>query len=619
MSRFRWNIARFMILCAAIAVVLAAMRFNRALGCLVLVALLVVAGRKFLVKQIDGLQRRTVGRFGVVLLTLFIAAAPYILFFDPIDYQPWRRHVAREPLSLYFLFSDDVPYISASCNWNRTLSNLFVPHNTHVVPAWRVLTWALLRTAGSLERTPEVLAVASYSILIAVMMLTARLVARETGRTAIGLVAMALVGTTSVMLAPVTWYSAGQTLWAGCGIVATLLYAQSYRRTASPAALALAGVAAAIAGWLWTIGHVAGPAAAVYLWTSGGRRCRRAAIAPIAATALAVGLTLGLGGRHIDSTISFHGRDLRTAADPVQGLLHTCQAIPENLVFANLGLSVRTTASQGVLLSLCLFLVWSQRAWFTRANESGERLFAPLEWTGGTVVIAAYLVEWTFRGYMNYQYLRTINLRFVVPWYDAIPQIGAVLLMVGWWNRRGKNPGKASKAPRSSAPTQLEWLGVCLLVALLIGLNRPRVDRLVRATVGPLQASDRKIFKIEELQTMRATVLLIDRSRWQRRHLSRLDQCEEKAGQMGWGRDAIREAFGHRFIPGLGEHLPAGKYNEYDAAALLDLPEKGSPADLRTVRTVLAELYAVEREPRPIWLYPNEKWPPPEEEVRTSD
>ncbi len=94
---------------------------------------------------------------------------------------------------------------------------------------------------------PEVLAVASYSILIAVMMLSGRLVARETGRSAIGLAAMALVGTTSVMLAPATWYSAGQPLWAGFGVLGTLWYAQSYRLTGNRVALALAGVAAVIA------------------------------------------------------------------------------------------------------------------------------------------------------------------------------------------------------------------------------------------------------------------------------------------------------------------------------------------------------------------------------------
>ena len=38
---------------------------------------------------------RNVGRFGVISLTLLIAAGPYILFFDPVDYWPWRA--ARGP------------------------------------------------------------------------------------------------------------------------------------------------------------------------------------------------------------------------------------------------------------------------------------------------------------------------------------------------------------------------------------------------------------------------------------------------------------------------------------------------------------------------------------------
>jgi hypothetical protein len=610
MSPLRWNIARLMIWCAAIAVVLAGMRFNLGLGCLVLGAIVLYAGREFLVKQIGGLQRRTVGRGGVVCLALFIAAAPYILFFDPVDYWPHRGHVARDPLAMYLLFSDDVPYISASCNWQRTVSNLFVPHNTHILPAWRVVTWALVRAAGSLAGMPEVLAVTSYSILIAVMILTARLVARETGRTAIGLAAMALVGTTSVMLAPATWYSAGQTLWAGFGILATLWYAQSYRRTGNRVALIFAGAAAVIAGWFWTIGHVAGPAAAVYLWTSGGRRCRLAAIAPISATVFAVGLALGLGGRQIDSTISFHGRDVRTAANPVQGLLHTCQAIPENLVFANLGLSVQTAESQGVLLSLCLFLAWCGTGLSTRRNGGGERPCTPLEWTGGAVLVAAYIVEWTFRGYMDYQFLRTINLRFVVPWYDAVPQIGGVLLLAGWWNRIRIGRNKATEAPKGRAPTQLECVGVCLLVALLIGLNRPRVEELVRASVPPLLPSERKQFAIERLQTMRANVLLIDRAALQRQHLGRLDQCAQTASRMGWGRDTIRAAFGHRFIPGAVGVLRADQNDLYDAAALLDLPDRGRAADLSSVRAALGELYAVESEPRPRWILPDEKWPP---------
>ena len=46
--------------------------------------------------------------------------------------------MAREPLGLYLLFSDDIAYVSASRNWQRTVQTLFEPHNTHIVPAWRV-------------------------------------------------------------------------------------------------------------------------------------------------------------------------------------------------------------------------------------------------------------------------------------------------------------------------------------------------------------------------------------------------------------------------------------------------------------------------------------------------
>jgi hypothetical protein len=626
--RLRTSIGRIMMFIAAIAVAAAAFRFSLVFGCAMLAAILLFAGRKVLVKlpgvtgrtvarAIDGLRRRTVGPFSVIVLTFLIVTAPYVLFFDPIDYWPSRRHVAREPLALYVLFSDDVPYIAASRNWERTVSNLFEPHNTHIVPAWRILTWALVQAAGSLERIPQVFAVASYSILIAAMLLTGRLAGRESGRTAVGLAAMVLLGTTSLMLTPASWYSAGQPLWAGFGIVSALWYAQSYRRTGDRLALALGAIATVIAGWLWTIGHVAGPAAAVYLWSTGSRRCRRAAIVPLAATVFAVGLAIALGGRHIDSRLSFHGRNALAAANPIQGLFHTCQAIPESLVFANLGLSVQTTPGQGVLLSLLLFLAWSGHAWIARPKGNGERRFSPLECAGFAIVMMAYLVEWTFRGYMDFRYLRTMNLRFTVPWYDVVPQIGAVLLLAGCGNRQRRGPAKPPEARSWNAPTQLECLGVCLLVVALVGLNRPRVAALVRASVPSLARSERTTFPTTPLQTMRANVLLMYRALWQSRNLGQLAQCEELASRLGWGRDAIRAAFGHRFLPGGGKPSRAEDYDLYDAAALLDLPDRGEPADPAIVRATLGEFYAVEAEPRPRWISPKETWPPVDDQ-RTS-
>ncbi len=75
--------------------------------------------------------------------------------------------------------------------------------------------------------------------------------------------------------------------------------------------------------------------------------------------------------------------------------------------------------------------------WATHGRQSG---LSPLECAGAALVVGSYLFEWTFRGYMDYQYLRTLNMRFMVPWYDVIPQIGAVL----WWRAGGPKRGRRS-------------------------------------------------------------------------------------------------------------------------------------------------------------------------------
>src|SRR5262249_347844 len=157
------------------------------------------------------------------------------------------------------------------------------PHNTHIVPAWRLVTWALVACAGNLQGLPYVLAVASYGILVAVMLMVGRLVARETGRAGPGLAATALVGTTSLMLTPAVWDSGGQRLGAGFGILSALWYAQSFRRNGRWPSLVLAALAAGVAGGFWSAGNLAGPVTAVYLWFDGRRRCRLAASVPLAA------------------------------------------------------------------------------------------------------------------------------------------------------------------------------------------------------------------------------------------------------------------------------------------------------------------------------------------------
>jgi hypothetical protein len=559
------------------------------------------------------------------VLIAAITTAPAVLFFDPA--KPWTRryHVPREPRALYRLVSDDVAYVASSRTWQRTASNLFVPHNTHIVPAWRMLTWALVACAGNLERVPEVLAFASYSILVAVMLMSGRLVARETGQTSLGLVSMVLVGTTSLMLTPAAWYSGGQPLWAGFGILATLWYAQSYRRKARPAALLLTSITAPLAGWFWTVGHLAGPVAAVYLWLDGRRHCRIGAAWPLAATTIAVALSLGIASSRIQSAISFHGRTVRQAARPVQGLLHTLQAIPENLIFGNLGLAVETTQAQGAVLTalglvaLALTLPRSGLHRWRRIDQQPEvphrmpasgGAIGPLEVASATLVVASYSIEWTFRGYLDYRFLRMINMRSVVPWYDLIPQIGAVLFAASWWSRVRPLTGQPGRAASLNSLTLLGSVGLLVLIVIAVVLHRPRVDYLVRESTPPFLPSELARWPITRLQTMRANVLLMDQAEWQRSALRRLDRGEALARRMGLGQDAIRAAFGHTWLPGSVGRLQPELYDLYDTAALLDLPEHGRPADPDAVRNVLADFFIEEPEPRPSWVRPIEPWPP---------
>jgi len=61
-------------------------------------------------------------------------------------------------------------------------------------------------------------------------------------------------------------------------------------------------------------------------------------------------------------------------------------------------------------------------------------------------------------------------------------------------------------------------------------------------------------------------------------------------------------AFGRLDMPELPE--------VYDAAGLLDLPERGRSTDQDVIRRAMAPYVFMESEPRPPWLTPDEPWPP---------
>ena len=283
-------------------------------------------------------SRRPVGRLGVAILGVADRVGSMASLLRP-HRPPEASPPCARPVSIYRIYSDDFAYIAASRNLERTLANLFVPHNTHIVPAWRVLTWALVAWAGSLEKIPEVLAEAAYGILVAVMLLTgpagrARDRANRSGAGRDGRDGHDLGHRAFGVLVFGRPDIVGRLRHPGGSLVCPVLAAVALIRGTGP-------------------GRGLGHAGGLVLDDRPHRRTGRRGL-PLARrppeVALGGACTAGgdrswrsrsgmfLGGDKIDSTVSFHGRTTSEAARPVEGFLHTAQAIPENLVLGNLGL-----------------------------------------------------------------------------------------------------------------------------------------------------------------------------------------------------------------------------------------------------------------------------------------
>ena len=143
----------------------------------------------------------------VLVLVVLIVAAPAWLLAD------WLKNFALHPT--------DFIYMEEAIDARALRKHLFVPLNTHVVPLFRLYTYAVVQSTDRLEDLPRMLLGASYLGLVATMLLVGRLVRQETARTGPALGAMACMGITTDILPVVSHYAASQALWSGAAIVAT--------------------------------------------------------------------------------------------------------------------------------------------------------------------------------------------------------------------------------------------------------------------------------------------------------------------------------------------------------------------------------------------------------------
>ena len=483
-----------------------------------------------------------VRRAATILLALIFCAAPL-----------WLWEV---PLRWFFLKSDDFVYLGMSRTPSTLWSHLVTPHNGHVAPLFVLETHLLAWLAGSLERLPTVLSWASYATLVLAIAATGHVAAWETGRPAIGLAAMAAVGLTSVLGPTLLLYAASQALAAGTMIVIMLAALQVWRARGSLWSLALGLLASIAAPLFWSAGYAAGLVAMAYIWADGRRAYRRVSVLFPAVSVVLALFIWRLAGSGFAPANHLARRTLSDLLPLDAAVAHSAQAVCEALVLNNLGLDAATTAGQAMFFGALLIGIW---AWSRRRSDapgwgSWPRV-NPLEAAGAVLVAATFGMIFAARGGASaFDGLRTMG------WYDAMPELGAVLFAVGWWSGPIASPPPRSVDP----PRRLELLVVTLFAVAMFMVQWPRIDRVVYqydgssapfGPSGPVWA------------TPRTAASLAAQARSQRSALAELDRLEQKARESGMSRATIREAISRVSVPG----MPMGTGN-FDAEDLLDIP-----------------------------------------------
>ena len=344
--------------------------------------------------------------------------------------------------------------------------HLATPYHGHVAPLYLLETHLLARLAGTMEALPVVLGWASYATLVLAMAATGHVVARESGRMAHGLAAMAAVGLSSVLGPTLLWYAAGQALAAGTAVLVMLAALQSWRVRGGWWRLGGGLVAATAAPLFWSAGYAAGPVGMAYLWADGRRACRRAAVI-VAASSIAVAAVVWcVAGRGFAPASHIAARPLGgvLVADAV--VAHSAQAVCEALVLNNLGLDASTTPGQALLFTALLagFWAWSRRR-SGPAGSSARTRINPLEAAGAVLVVATFGLIFAARGTES-----TFSSLRGLGWYDAMAELGAVLFVAGWCAGSSPSPPPSAIEPPGAASfwssgSSSPWCSPCKLLA----------------------------------------------------------------------------------------------------------------------------------------------------------
>ena len=246
-----------------------------------------------------------------------------------------------------------------------------------------------------------------------------------------------------------------------------------------PSALACAGdrwplflglLATMAAPLFWTVGYIAGVVGAAYLLADARRRFRRAAILPVAVSVATWLLVRWVLVRYsADAALWAKPRPMDEVL-VAPAITHAAQALCEFLL-KNLGLDASTTESQAIVLVPIVAGLW----FWTRGrlDPGGARTLPrinPLEAAGAVMVFCSLAMIYSVRG-------TTAGFAAVrlYGWYDAIPDLGAVLFAFGWWSGPLESP-----PPRVlKCPGRADLLVTVLICGIILVLQMPRVERVI--------------------------------------------------------------------------------------------------------------------------------------------
>jgi len=343
----------------------------------------------------------------------------------PLLYLPW----ILEPHIRY----DDFDFLTKSRTWTDTLTHLWQPMNEHLMPLARLDAGLLMWLVEPQSLLPRAAQAHGVLAVIAGMWLLYLFVRRELGHPFYGVLAMSVWGVTTTYYENVTWYSASFFTLGLDVTLAALLAAQWFERSGRGSALALCAVWCALAPAFHSTALLAGAWCALYLGVSGPARGASPSIArrlgtssaPLAGTALFVGLAMTTASERILSAEHYRGKTLVGAFDVVEGMKNTLRTLADNQLPGTLGIWDRhATFSWPVVLMIVGTAAALAVFWWRGARQ--RRLLT----LGFAIAIASDLLVYGARADWNYD-------RSVHNWtrYHLFPHLGIVLFVVGGLTR----------------------------------------------------------------------------------------------------------------------------------------------------------------------------------------